>query len=240
MNNNQQLLLPGGIEQFNLLKKNFGLKDKIILMLGFGTLPLALQMSAQAKDVIIAVSSNDELMATRLKLQGEAKLSVRLMAFDLTDFSDEAIDIVYAQGSISNEIRNKILKEIKRILKPEGVLCVGEITSLREEAPQFVKDIWQRSGLMSLFVEELEQTYTERGFKILFSKDLNHTLLPYYREADSLIKKGVKSLHPDEYQYQRKHITRLQHEVNAYLKLGANKYIGFKTMLVQKVVDEKE
>ncbi len=60
------------------------------------------------------------------------------MDFSITDFNDAVFDIVYAQASISSKMRNKIIKEIKRILKPEGILSVGEITSLKSSPPIFV------------------------------------------------------------------------------------------------------
>jgi len=47
----------------------------------------------------------------------------------------------------SQSERKDILKEIKRILTGNGLLCVGEIVSLKEPVPGFVIDIWERSGL---------------------------------------------------------------------------------------------
>ena len=40
-----------------------------------------------------------------------------MMDFDNTDFNAEEFDLVYAQASISLLNRNKIVKEIKRILE---------------------------------------------------------------------------------------------------------------------------
>jgi ubiquinone/menaquinone biosynthesis C-methylase UbiE len=239
MNNNIPFL-PGGIEQYNLLKKNVDLKDKIVLILGFGTDTVALQMTAYAKAVIIAVSSNEELIATRMKMQGKQKISVRLMSFDLTDFNDEAVDVIFAQGTFSNDRRNKILKEVFRILKPDGYLCSGEIVALREEIPPFVKDIWERAGMSCLFTNDIEKTYTEKNFKLITSKDLNFTLKSYYNDASVIIKNGMKNIYVDDLKIQKKFIAQLQHEVNAYLKLGGHKFIGFKTLLFSKVVNEEE
>jgi ubiquinone/menaquinone biosynthesis C-methylase UbiE len=239
MNNNIPFL-PGGIEQYNLLKKNTDLKDKIILILGFGTDPVALQMTAYAKSVIIAVSGNEELIATRFKMQGKQKISVRLMSFDVTDFNDEAVDVVFAQGTFSNDKRNKILKEVYRILKPDGFLCSGEIVALREEIPPFVKDIWERAGMSCLFTGEIEKSYTDKNFKLIAAKDLNFTLKSYYNDASVIIKNGMKFINADDLKIQKKFIAQLQHEVNAYLKLGGHKFIGFKSLLLSKVMNEEE
>lgn len=239
MNNNIPFL-PGGLEQYNLLKKNVDLKDKIILILGFGAEQIALQMTAYAKAVIIAVSTNEELLATRLKMSGKPKISVRLMSFDVTDFSDEAVDVVYSQGALSSDIRNKILKELHRIIKPDGTLCSGEVVSLKEESPQFVKDIWDRSGMNCLFISNLEKNYTDKNFNIVSSKELNFTLKAYYNAAAEIIKRGMKNISPEDLKVQRKVVNQLQHEVHAFQKLGGNKYIGFKTLILSKVVVNEE
>jgi len=91
------------------------------------------------------VNDYDSLINARLNLIKDSKVLVKMMDFDNTDFDAEVFDLVYAQASISLLNRNKIVKEIKRILKPEATLCVGEITALDRDFPPFVRNIFDHN-----------------------------------------------------------------------------------------------
>jgi len=64
-----------------------------------------------------------------------------MMEYSNTDFRDSTFDIIYAQASISTVERRKILKEIKRILKPDGIFCAGEVVNLEKEVPLFITNL---------------------------------------------------------------------------------------------------
>jgi ubiquinone/menaquinone biosynthesis C-methylase UbiE len=141
---------------------------------------------------------------------------------------------VYAQASVSLTNRNKILKEIKRILKPNGYFSVGETVSLRKDYPAFIRDLLDGSNILPLFYEDIEKYYTERKFKVIAKADLTDTLATFYMESSKHLREVERGLSDKEKSYHKKLVNRIGHESNAYLKLGGDKYIGFETLLLIK------
>ena len=165
---NREIYLPGSAYQFLTFADKFGIEGKSVSVMGAGSEEISkLFLENKASSVIQIVEEEDTLLAARFYLKDAKEISVRLMVFDSTDFFDEKFDIVYAQASISNSRRNKIVKEIKRILKPGGLLAVGEIVQLENDAPIFVRELWQASDISPLLNNEASAFYKERNFEIL-------------------------------------------------------------------------
>ncbi len=102
--------------------------------------------------------------------------------------------MVYAQGTLSSSSRNKVVKEIKRILKGDGVLCVGEITALSKTYPAFIKDIFDSSDILPLVHKECSLYYEERKFAVLFEQDLSSSLKSFYENAAIELKANIDNL----------------------------------------------
>jgi len=153
-----------------------------------------------------------------------------MMDYSHTDFDKEYFDLIYAQASISVTDRKAILKEIKRILNADGVFCTGEIVSLKEPVPAFVKDIWERSGLDPLPSSEIKKYFESKGFVIISEKDLSSTLEEFYEKIRFEISKVSKQ----EKEGNKKFYLGVKHESNVYLKLSGDKYIGFKSLITRK------
>jgi SAM-dependent methyltransferase len=185
-------------------------------------------------NIELIVEDYDSLMNSKLILESSQKINVRLMDFEVTDFDDHSFDLIYAQASISLTKRNKIIKELKRLLKPDGFLCVGEVVALRKDYPPFVQDIFDSSDLLPLFADDLEKYYIERKFNVVVRQNLTHTLKKYYSRSASLLDDSIDSLSSSEKSYYKKILNKLSHESNAYLKLGGDKFIGFVALLLQK------
>ena len=157
-----------------------------------------------------------------------------MMDFDNTDFNAEEFDLVYAQASISLLNRNKIIKETKRILKPDATLCVSEITALSKEYPPFVKNIFDTSDMLPLLNDSCATYYTERKFSVLYEEDLSSSLYSFYENTSEELDKNIDKLTDKEKSYYKKLLNKISHESNAYLKLGADRYIGFKMLILKK------
>lgn len=231
----EKILLPGSGRQIEYTLKLPELVNPSILVIGsYSEVPALMLKEKFNSTVEIIVEDTDSFMNTNLILPGDGSVKTSMMSFDITDFNPSAFDLVYAQASISGDRRNKIVKEIKRILKPGGYLSVGEIVTLQKEIPPFVSNIFASSDLSPLFAEEINGYYTARNFKVIEEADLTSTLKEYYgRSADRLY--DVKAeMDEDEKKYYKKLLNKVSHETNAYLKLGAEKFIGFKYLLLQK------
>ncbi len=236
MTEDHTIFLPGSGKQFNHLKGKVSLKDKDILIIGSNSEKIAqVFLDAEANAVTIILDEYDSLLKARYLLKNKEEISVRLMDFSSTDFNDDVFDVVYAQASISNKMRNKIIKEIKRILKPEGILNVGEITSLKSSPPIFVNDIWESGNILPLNSVDIKKYYEERKFEVVDTLDLSAHLKDFYLESKKLLVNNIDSLSENEKAYYKKLLKRMSHESNAYLKLGGKDYMGFTSIISRKV-----
>ncbi len=231
------IFLPGIDQQARFLCENIPLREKKILIIGSGTLEVAgILTDADPADVTIIVRDYESLISIKYDIEKLTlkNIKVKMMDFDNTDFKSGSIDIIYGQGSISGVDRNKIIKETKRILKSEGIFCVGEIVCLKENPPPFIKDIWQSSELLPLLKDDMEKYYMERGFEIINQKDLSFTLKDFYQQAEKLSAKTADQMDEQEKSYYKKLLKKLSHESNVYLKLRGDEYIGFHAFIMRK------
>lgn len=226
-NSQKRITLPGLNKQFEFLKRHLELNGKQILIIGEKLFPLALEMEkSNAYRVELISQSQDDLTEGRLLLKGTNSV-IKLMEYEATDYQSDSFDIVYAQASLNIGGKNAIIKEIKRILKSDGYLCTGEVVALREEIPQFMTDIWKRSGIDPIFVEKFASYYEERGFEKVKVDDLSYTLKRYYSEMKDEFKEGVYNLTESQKKAYKKVISRYKHEIDAFNKLGGDKFAGF-------------
>jgi SAM-dependent methyltransferase len=231
----KKIFLPGSDNQLKAFLKNTEVKDKSVLIIGANSEEIAKVFHDEdAAKVMIIVNDNASLLRSRLILAEESHIPVRLMEFDNTDFRENMFDIVYAQSSISVPRRNKILKEVRKILRADGIFCVGENIELQKNPPVFVSDIWESSGLAPLNINEINDYYTGRGFEILIEQDLSYSLKEFYSAGENLLKNNIEQLSEEEKTFNKKFLKKLSHESNAYLRLGADKHIGFKMLILRK------
>ena len=236
MTEDHTIFLPGSGKQFNRLKTNVILKDKDILIIGSNSEKIAqMFLNAEAKAVTIILDEYDSLLKARYLLKDNENISVRLMDFSSTDFNEAMFDVIYAQASISSSYRNKIVKEIKRILKPEGTISVGEITSLKTSVPKFVMDIWESGNIVPLNSDDIKKYYEDRNFEVVDDLDLSDQLKDFYLESKKLLFDNINSLSENEKAYYKKLLKRMNHESNAYLKLGGKDYMGFTSLILRKI-----
>lgn len=234
MKSDQTIFLPGGVKQFVHLITSVNLAKTNVLIMGSNTNQLAkLFLDEGAASVSIIVDDHDSLIQLRYLLQNDKNISLKLMAYTKTDFEDLTFNLVFAQASVSSKRRNKIIKEIKRILKPRGYFNIGEIVSLKDNTPVFVKDIWDAGNIDPLNTKNINDYYESRGFEIVSVKDLSDQLKEYYIISKNLLDMS-STLSNEEKSYHKKMLKRINHESNAYLKLGGNRFMGFTSVILRK------
>lgn len=229
------IYLPGGVNQFNHLKSIVELKGKSVLIIGANTNVVGKKfLEADAKNVNIILDDYDLLINTRLAIKGMERISIKFMEYTNTDFDNETFNIVYAQGSISNPNRNKILKEVKRILKPPGMVSIGEYISLKTTTPKFVKDIWESGNVAPLHTDELVAYYHKKDFDVVDVTDLSSNLKEFYLTIKKMLDDNIENLTEKEKIYHKKLLKRINHESNVYLNLGGSDYMGFSSIMLRK------
>lgn len=234
MNNKSKIFIPGSTSQLDAFLSFTSLIDKKILVIGsFSEFVVKSIIKNSGNHIELIVEDYDSLMNSKLILENQ-NVAVRLMDYEVTDFDNAEFDLVYAQASISDFRRNKIIKEIKRILKPGGIFCVGEITQKESPVPTFVEDIFETSNLNPLNSYEIERYYEERKFKIVAHEDFSPSLTEYYKLGKSKLEDVLKNLSEREKSYHKKLISKIRHQSNAYLKMGGDKYMGFEVLILEK------
>ena len=113
-------------------------------------------------------------------------------------------------------------------------MYVGEIVKLQQNVPQFVEDIFEQSFILPLFIDDLHKYYEERNFEIIAEKNLTYTLKRFYSETLNKIKEKEKELTDKEKSYYKKLINKINHEAKSFLRSGADKHIGFYSLLLKK------
>ncbi len=235
MEKNLNVFLPGLDNQIRFVRRRLELEGKRTLTLGSASEAIAKVFLEETNtNAELIVEDYNSLMNSRLLVSENKSINVRLMDFEYTDFDNKEFDVVYTQGAISNPRRNKIVKEAKRILKPEGYFCVGEVVSLQKELPQFILDIYDSTDLDPLQSSEIEKYYIERNFEIVEKKDLSFTLADYYSKSLTELKKSLVDMPENEKSYYKKLINMISHEAKAFLNQGADEFIGFYSFILKK------
>ena len=228
----ENILLPGGNKQSEHLLEKVLITGENLIIIGSGCEGIANYFSEKFSSVDVIVNEYNSLLDYRQMLNKEANIKVKMMDFTRTDFQDKYFDLIYAQASISVAYRKDILKEIKRILRNDGTMCMGEIVSLKGPVPAFVKDIWERSGLEPLPSSEIKKFYKDRGFSIIDEKNLSSTLKDFYQK----LRTKISSVSKTEIESNKKLYSAIKHEADAYLKLGGDKFIGYKSLIMRKII----
>lgn len=230
----QNIFLPGSGEQLRMLENEVTIEGLTTAVFGSGSAAIARQIHDDSgNSVELIVEDYESLIQAQLELKNLEKIKARIMSFSATDFGDNSFDLIYAQASISGPSRVKILKEIKRILKPEGYLCVGEIVKLTKETPRFVQDVWKNADLSPIYQDELEDFYKSKDFEIVKSADMSRRLKDFYSMGAEQLKKNIVQMTDQEKSYNKKLINRMSHETNVYLRQGGDRHIGFKVLIAK-------
>lgn len=231
---NNKILLPGLDLQVKFLEQLLNVKNFSVVIYGSNTINIAKRFIKENNSIDIIVEDYESLMVSKLELGDNENIKIKLMDFEITDFKNESIDLIYAQGSFTDLRRKNIVKEAKRILKTEGYLCIGEVVNLKDEIPPVINDIFTESSMLPLFKEEIIKYYEERNFSLIDSVDLTNTLQKYYNLNLKLLEKNKDTLTSQEKSYYKKILNKISHESKVYLKLGGDKYIGFISSLFKK------
>ncbi len=228
-------LLPGLDAQYKFLVSRIELNNKNILVVGSESEAIAALLASESEMTVnVIVEDYDSLINSKLRLNENPNVKLVIMDFEFTDFDSDSFDLVYAQASISASNKNKIIKELKRILKPGGLLCVGEITTNVEIIPKFIQNIFDNSNILPSEMANLKKYYSDRNFEYLDSLNLTFTLKDYYSGILSMLNIGKREMTAQEKSYHKKLLNKIGHEAKVYLNQGGEKYFGFTASLLKK------
>lgn len=120
-----ELLLAGirkkNVEQINPVGKS-------VLDVATGTGSLAIELGKKAESVV-GIDLSDKILAVARRKCNSNNVSFRQMDASQMDFEDDSFDVVTISLGLHDmplEIRSAVLKESKRVLKPNGRLYILE------------------------------------------------------------------------------------------------------------------
>lgn len=229
------ILLPGMNEQSNAFLRHHKIKEAKMLVMGTAAPHLLKKfLNPFVGSIDVIIDNEDLLLTERLSAPKDKKVRVRFMDFSNTDFADNTFDFVYTQGAASTLQRIKILHEIKRILKPGGVYCLGELVYIKQEVPVSIKSVWEIAGIAPIEIEQAAPCYADAGFTLLDTTDLSKTLFMMYERYREIMHDGANQMTEDEFQALRHDLIRLKHEAEIFIKMGGDKYTGYFMYELQK------
>ncbi|MBI5726739.1 MAG: class I SAM-dependent methyltransferase [Ignavibacteriales bacterium] len=229
------ILLPGMNEQSNAFLRHHKIKETKMLVMGTAAPHLLKKfLNPFVASIDVIIDNEDLLLTERLSAPKDKKVRIRFMDFVNTDFTDNTFDFVYTQGAASTLQRVKVLHEVKRILKPGGVYCLGELVYIKGDVPVSIRSVWDIAGISPIELEQTEGCYTEAGFTILETTDLSKTLYAMYERYKEVMQNGASKMTEDELQALRHDLIRLKHEAEIFIKMGGDKYTGYFMYELQK------
>jgi ubiquinone/menaquinone biosynthesis C-methylase UbiE len=158
-------------------------KDRVLdLVTGLGFVAMAFAPTAGAVD---AVDPDEEVLAEAKKTAETSGLkNINFLAGDPTSIpaKDDTYNVVAARGALHHTSEAaKSLKEIHRVLKPDGrLLLIDSLRPLQPDLANFIENLEKRrdrSHLRSYDLEEWESLLDHEGFDInlmeIFPREYN-------------------------------------------------------------------
>jgi SAM-dependent methyltransferase len=111
---------------------------------GASTLVLASQLQNAQITAVDLFPEFLEILSKRARAAGCSKSIEPLTAsMDALPFAHDSLDLIWSEGAIYNIGFAKGIENWKSILRPGGVLAVSEITWLRPNPPEEIRQHWQ-------------------------------------------------------------------------------------------------
>ena len=123
---------------------------------GLQTIELS-QLLKVSKGSVTAVDHNETyLEELALKVSEQSIDNIKCEKADMCNlhYADNSFDIIWAEGAIYIIGFKKGLKEWKRILKPNGIISVTELSWIADDIPKEISEFWSLEYKEMQSVEE--------------------------------------------------------------------------------------
>lgn len=142
---------PGGYEQTMMALKLSGIDPESrieVADIGCGTGASTLALAGKIPNArITAVDLFPEFLKVLAEDAREAGYSTRVIptegSMESLPFGEESLDLIWSEGAIYNMGFSRGVEAWWRFLRPGGVLAVSEITWLRPDPPEDIKQFWE-------------------------------------------------------------------------------------------------
>lgn len=154
------------------------------------------------------------------------RVSFRMMSPVALDPRDGTIDAVIVDGVLSSYNKRKLLREVRRVLKPGAPLLVAAPVWLEDGAPTGIRGVWETREYTVPTRAELADLLAECGFRIVHESDQTRVLEPFYKQFMTDVKK-LAAAGFEEFKQHRALVKHYKHEIDMYFKHGGRRYMGY-------------
>lgn len=171
-----------------LLKIHTPSSDQKVLDFGTGTGLVGMKLSGKVREVVYLDSSEAMLEILRKKLDANKDWGRTIIHGDITSYNQRDIDVVTTLMALHHieNIDEAINYISNNILKPSGVLVIGDLTE--EDGSFHNGDIVPHKGFK---IEELKVKLEKYGFELITSYVYN-TMVKGDKKYDQFIMAAVK------------------------------------------------
>ena len=135
---------------------------------GASTLTLAAALSDAQITAVDLFPEFLELLAARAQSAGLSdRITTLVASMDALPFARESFDVIWSEGAIYNIGFTNGIQIWKPFLRPGGILSVSEITWLRPDPPQELRDHWNREYPEIATAPEKIHALEEAGYDLL-------------------------------------------------------------------------
>ncbi len=140
-----------------------------VIDLGCGTGPQTLVLARELNSPIIAVDIHqpylDQLQTSAAEAGLEARIETRNISMDALDYPAGSFDLVWSEGALYTAGVSRMLRLLRPMLRPKGVLAFTEISWLVADPPGEAAEFWRAYDGMG-DIEQNIRKITSAGYSV--------------------------------------------------------------------------
>ncbi len=194
---------------------------------GGQTITLAQHINGQITAIDLFPEFLDELNKKSQKLGLTKKITTLQKSMEDLTFNDEALDIIWAEGSIYNIGFERGIKKWKDYLKVGGYLAVSEITWITNTRPKEIETFWTTEYPEIDTASNKIRILENNGYSLIgyFYLTQNSWIENYYKPMQERFEVFLKR--NDNTELAKKIVEENKTEINLYMKFKDYYSYGF-------------
>ncbi len=200
---------------------------------GGQTLTLAKYLSADIIAIDLFPEFLEELNHRASQQNVNHKIKTIAQSMEHLPFNKEELDIIWSEGAIYNMGFEAGIKQWQTYLKPQGYLCVSEITWLTATRPQELEEYWTQAYPEIAKASDKIQILENNGYNLVgyFYLPESSWMEGYYKPLQNGFSSFLeRQQHSD---MANNMVKAFEDEINKYLKYKA--YFSYGFYIAQKI-----
>jgi hypothetical protein len=147
-------------------------------------------------------------------------------------FAPQTFDLIWAEGSVYSVGFENALKILSKFVKPDGYMAWSEVVWTRDDAPEELRDFWQKEYPDLSFAAEREQQIVQAGLEVVngFNLPEEDWDIAFYRPMHKWLAELAIRYTGDE--LRQKIIMEMKNEIEFYQKYSD--YYSYRFFIMRK------